>query len=285
MDGAATRRHGAWGFCRPATKARTRRIFPHEIRTAAENAAIHRTGSHRAGRRGGSPVAPGLCRAGRRHRRTLSPRRSFARAGCKIHWLRRRCNRDGPQLAEQVHLHFQRRLVRLMLALLPLGDPFAEVARMLAIERRLHRRGERIGMRALDDHPRPSHRLQQCPMATDARDEREHDDDTAQSGNYAGHAFARIRDDLHCQLSFATSGRSRLNIQSPALPRASARAYCFGAAGAGAGLRGCFGSRFAASSSSVIFDATPSAGTSAFALHMIAFSTSLRWFSLPQPLW
>ena len=52
----------------------------------------------------------------------------------------------------------------------------------------------------------------------------------------------------------------------------------------GAGLRAGFGSRFAARSSSVIFDATPPDGTSAFALHTIAFSTSFRWFSFPHPL-
>ena len=37
-----------------------------------------------------------------------------------------------------------------------------------------------------------------------------------------------------------------------------------------------FGSRFAASSSAVTFDSTPPAGTSAFADHRIALSTSLR---------
>ena len=48
-------------------------------------------------------------------------------------------------------------------------------------------------------------------------------------------------------------------------------------------LRGVFLSRFALSSSSVNFVATPAAGTSAFAVQTIALRTSVRWLSLAQP--
>ena len=135
--------------------------------------------SPRAGRRGGRSVAHGLRRSRRRHRRTLRPRRSLSRTRLENQRLRSRRNRDDPPLAKHVHLHFHEGFFRLLLVLFPLGDAFAQVARMRAIQRRLHRGRERIRVRPLDDHPRPRDRLQQRPMPADAREQCENHDETA----------------------------------------------------------------------------------------------------------
>ncbi len=263
MDGSpyADTAHGRY-LQTPATRARQRRTSPHGNRAAAEMRPSTDHASPRAGRRGGRSVALCATQPWRRHRRALRPRRSLSRTRRENDQLRRRGDRDEPQFAHEIQLRIHGCLLLLLLVLLALGDPLAHVARVVSIKRRLQRDRKGICVRALDDHPRPRHRLQQRPMSADAREQRENDEDSTGFAEEDGH------------------GRVCWKFWRCAQARPHFTGSGFGAAG----FFAPFGSRFTARSSAVIFDSMPPAGTSAFALHTIAFSTRRRWSSLPQPL-
>ena len=180
MDRVTARRHGAWRFCKDRRQGADAEDFPAWIPDSRRKGS-HPPITHHPAPEGGAAdrLRAGLRAPRRRHRRAHRPRRSLRQSRRTNHRLRRRRNRDDPPLAKQIHLHVQRRFLRLLLVLLSRGDAFAKVARMRAIEGRLHRGRERIRARALNDHPRPRHGLQQRPMPADVREQRENHDETA----------------------------------------------------------------------------------------------------------